>query len=354
MRLLIINFEMNTNSPVLAWPVRVVQELAPRFEQITVLTEIVGTLPDTLPSNVHIEVMPRRPLGIPRRLGSGFLINRQLDRLIKKHKPDACFIHMAHRWAYRFWPTFKRHGLPVLMWYAHGAVTWHLKLALAACDAAVTSTPQGLRLNSPKVHIIGQGIDANLFSPPEPYSPKAEIVSVGRLSPSKRQHLMLEVLHELRKQQPEQDWNLVLAGPILTGADTVYQDQVLQRITALGLQQSVTLTGALTQAQTVDLYKSASIHLNLSQTGSMDKTVLESLACGCPTLTTNIAFADMLRDHPLMFSDRDEATTLAQKIIALRGHYNRSDLRGLVVGQHDLAHWCDQVHALLRKLAYKA
>lgn len=354
MRLLIINFEMNTNSPVLAWPVRVVQELAPRFEQITVLTEIVGTLPDNLPDNVQIEVMPRRPLGIPRRLGSGFLINNQLSKLIKKHKPDACFIHMAHRWAYRFWPTFKRHGVPVLIWYAHGAVTWHLKLALAACDAAVTSTPQGLRLSSPKVHIIGQGIDAALFSPPEPYNPRAEIVSVGRLSASKRQHLMLEVLHELRKQQPEQGWKLVLAGPNLTGADTAYQDQVLQRITALGLQQSVTLTGALTQAQTVDLYKSASIHLNLSQTGSMDKTVLESFACGCPALTTNIAFADMLRDHPLMFSDKDEAATLAQKIIALRGHYSRNDLRHLVLGQHDLAHWCDQVEGLLHKLAYKA
>ena len=32
------------------------------------------------------------------------------------------------------------------------------------------------------------------------------------------------------------------------------------------------------------IYGSAFLHLNLSQTGSMDKTILESLACGCPTL----------------------------------------------------------------------
>ncbi len=345
MRLLFICYEMDQDSPVLAWSARVAEELASRTQQLVVLTEKVGRVPSV--PNMVVEEMPRRPLGIPRRLGSGFLILPQVERLIKKYNCDACFIHMAHRWAYRFWPAFKRHNLPVVMWYAHGAVNWHLKLALAAVDAAVTSTPEGLRLPSPKVHVIGQGIDAQLFSPPAARTPLPEVVSVGRLSPRKRPMLAVDALAALRAQDPTTPWRLKLVGPCLGAADEAHLKEVQQHITALGLEAAVDITGPLTQAQTVDLYKTARLHLNVSQTGSMDKTVLESLACGCPVVTTNEAFQAM----PEIFCPSSAAADLAKALLTAQDRLSPEAARALVTGRHDLAHWANEVMGLFARLS---
>jgi hypothetical protein len=106
-----------------SWP-------AARIES-AVLTERAGTC--ALPGNVAMETVPRpgRAGAIGRRaaaLGAAW-------RLARRERVDAVFVHMAHRQAYRLWPVFRVLRLPVLLWYAHGAVTWHLRLAIAPSTA---------------------------------------------------------------------------------------------------------------------------------------------------------------------------------------------------------------------------
>ena len=50
MRLLVVNYEMDDGSPVLAWQAGVVRELARRADRVAVLTERAG--PCALPGNV--------------------------------------------------------------------------------------------------------------------------------------------------------------------------------------------------------------------------------------------------------------------------------------------------------------
>lgn len=352
MRVLLINFEMDTNSPVVPWQARVATALADRCEAVHVLTEKIGTYEPR--PNMTVSLIPHWPWGVPKRLGGGWLVNWQLFWLLRQHPCDVCFVHMAQAWTYRLWPVYRLFRLPVLLWYAHGTVTRQLQLSLRCVDRVITSTPEGFRIPSPKVEVIGQAIDTALFAPPATAERQPEIVYVGRISERKRVLEMLDVFAGLCQLAPATPWQLKLIGPTLTSADEAYKQNVEARITELGLNDKVTLTGALEQAETAKLYTTAALHLNLSETGSMDKTVMEALASGCPVLTTNIAFRQALSAYPEMFSANDSAPALAQRILELyQKNFRPQDIRNLVVGHHDFASWMNKVTAILQRLAQK-
>jgi hypothetical protein len=94
--------------------------------------------------------------------------------------------------------------------------------------------------------------------------------------------------------------------------------------------------------------------LNLSETGSMDKTILESLACGCPTLTSNVAAFQLLERLPhLTVRNRTPEAIGAQicRLYEQRRLVDANLLRGLVVGRHDLDSYVTQVYDVLSELA---
>jgi glycosyltransferase involved in cell wall biosynthesis len=349
MRVLLINFEMDKSSPVLAWQSRVAKELSNNCTSIHMLTEKMGDY--DLTPNMTVDVIPRRPFSIPKALGGGILVNLQLYRLLKKHPCDVCFIHMAHKWAYRLWPVLKLNRLPILIWYAHGSVSWHLKLATLCADKLVTSTEEGLRLNTPKKIVIGQAIDTDFFTQPADRNPKPEIVYVGRISKRKRIELLIDTLKALRDIDSSTEWTLKIAGPTLTNEDREYLGSIQKYIGTLSLENCIKFTGALTQAETIELYKTASVHLNVSNTGSMDKTVMEALSCGCPVVTTNEAFKDALSNITGAYSDSSDPISLAKTIYQMaQKPPPQAELRSAIEGKHDLKSWLNKLNAILLKL----
>ncbi len=345
MRLLLINYEMDADSAVLAWQARVAQELARRCELVAVLTGRIGRFEP--PPNMRLELREARPLGLPRRFGLAFLLNGQVWRLCRRERIDACFVHMAADWAYFLAPALRLRGIPVLLWYAHGTVSARLRLAHACVTRVVTSTPEGFRLPSRKVHVIGQGIDTALFRPPDGYAEdRREVLTVGRVSRRKRIDLLVATMAELRRMPGAPDLRLRIVGPRLTADDQVHDAELRRQVAELGLAGCVELAGFVPHADIPALYRAAFLHVNVSRTGSMDKTVLEALACGCPVLTSNEAFRELLAPYPELVVADERPAAIAAQIAALyaqRARYAPGDLRALVVGRHDLGAYCDRV-----------
>ncbi|HEX6978361.1 MAG TPA: glycosyltransferase family 4 protein [Alphaproteobacteria bacterium] len=353
MRVLIINFEMDEDSGVLAWQASVARRIARHVEAVAVFTERLGHV--RRPANMEIEVMPRRPLGIPRRLGSGWLINPQLFRLCRRFRPDVCFIHMAHEWSYRFAPVLRVLGIPVLMWYAHGSVPLGLRLSTLCATQCVTSTPEGFRLRTPKLRVIGQAIDTDLFRIPADRQPGQDIVYVGRVSRRKRIEHLIEAMAILHGSAAGKGIRLRIVGPMLTLDDLAYDRELRSSVYAKGLHDTVLFEGFMPQRFTPRLYRSAFLHLNVSETGSMDKTVMEALACGCPVLTSNPAFRAVLSGYPEFILDSSDPAIIAERIMSLyerRHGYDPQSLRALVAGHHDEEAYVEKILALLRDLAY--
>lgn len=351
MRLLLINFEMDADSPVLAWQESLATRLCRETDFTLVLTEKIGRCQP--PENMHLHVLRRRPFQIPWRFGGGYLLNPQVHALCRQHEVNACFVHMNHRWLVWLRPTLERLQLPILLWYAHGTVTPSLRTALEVASRVVTSSPEGFRIPSSKVRIIGQGIDSDLFDIPASVSERNDILYVGRMSRRKRIDLLLETFHHMRKSPAASQIRLRLIGPELTRDDVVYGDEMRRLSAALGLQEVVDFVGPVRPQELPSYHASAFLHLNVSRTGSMDKTVLEALSCGCPALTSNEAFFAMLEDRPefIVRDERPEAIAAqALQLYAQRNAVDRQTLRKLVVGRHDLNHYAEQILENLRDL----
>ena len=355
MRILLINFVMDRTSPVLAWQHSVALQLAGKCERLVVLTERIGEC--ELPDNVDVHRVPRILTTPLRMLGARWLMNIPVWRWCARERFDAVFIHMNADWAYRLAPCWRQFRIPVLLWYAHGTVTNRLRRAHAQAACVVTSTSEGFRIPSSKVRIIGQGIDTDLFTAPASRTDNATIVAVGRVSRRKSLDLMVETIAWLKTNAPQCAFSLRIIGPTLTRDDRAYAAELADTVNRRNLGHQVTFDGPRAMADLPAIYGSAFLHLNLSQTGSMDKTILESLACGCQTLTSNASVFPLFEAFPeLVVRDRTPEAIGRQicRAYELRQSSSSSDLRQLVVGRHDLRSYAEHVHHILSELAGQA
>lgn len=352
MRLLIINFEMDPNSKVLAWQLAVALELAKLCEQVVVLTNRTGSFQK--PDNMSVYQFPRPLFRAPLRwLGGKWWVNVLVWILCKKYGISACFIHMNVEWCYRLAPVFRLRRIPVLLWYAHGTVTDELRRAHQHATRVVTSTPEGFRIPSDKLSIIGQGVDTALFTIQERVPNPTSIISVGRISLRKRVDLMIDVMDALNDLEPNIPFELVIIGGVLTPEDRLYQEQLIKKIAQSKVPERIRLVGHVPLNNIPAYYRTAFLHLNLSLTGSMDKTVMEALAAGCPVLTSNEAFYEVLKDFPAFIVKNDHAELIAQQVSKLyheQTTLNHHTLREIVVSKHDLPSYVGKIYHEIEQL----
>ena len=350
-RLLFICFELDRNSAVLSWQEKLAGKLSTKTDFTLVMTQKAGTY--ELPENTLVYEVPARPYGIPARFGGYWLINYKIYKLCKKYNINCCFIHMAHEWAIRLFPVFFSIKLPILLWYAHGSVPWRLRLTERIATRIITSTKEGFRINSRKVKIIGQAIDTNLFDLRQKTGNKNTIIYVGRISRRKRIELIMQVMSELAKLENYKEVKLRIVGSPLTYDDISYERYLKTLVWNNGLQNRVTFEGFVPQQYIPALYDDVFLHINFSETGSMDKTVMESLACGCPVLTTNIAFRDLFSELPDYFMKEVDIPDTTRRICNLYDSRELNDgqkLRNLVVGNHDMDGYVDKIMEIIKTL----
>jgi glycosyltransferase involved in cell wall biosynthesis len=342
--LLVVTYVLDEDHPVLAWQIDVVRELARRVPRLTVLTEARGV--GDLPANVRVLQLPHRPLGVPRRLGGGFLAASGVLAALKKDRPDACFVHMASEWLYRLGWVLKLLRVPVVLWYAHGTVGPRLRVAVLFADTVLTSSSEGFRIRTAKKRVIGQGVDVAAMTSVDPAPDGDVLLYVGRISARKQVDLLVDVLLEARTVAPDDPIRLRLVGPTVTAADKNYAAALTERIRLAGLDAAVELVGPVPRASIADAYADVFLHLSLSDTGSLDKSLLEALAAGTPILTGNIAFRSLLQDHPWMFLNDIDVSEVTRRVLAIRRRqfaYSPGTLRNLVVDGHDFDSYADRV-----------
>lgn len=343
LRILLVNFTMDLNSPVLGWQARVAYALAERCDKVVVFTTSVGEY-KSHPNLVVKTFRQKKKVGF-------ILANIDVFHAIREYGLNACFIHMAHHWAYKLFPAFLLTRTPAMLWYAHGHAPRSLQVADFCVNRVVTSTSSGYPLPSKKKTIIGQGIDTDMFVPPIFASDRRNILSFGRIAPRKRLDFLIDVFASLSE---ELEGRFDLYGPCLSDEDIAYKKTLNEKIKMHELSERIAVHDAVTMEQVPGLHKEAFLHFSASKTDSMDKTLLESLACGVPILTSNVAFKKLCADHPeFVFDHNDDVSAVADKVKAIylnRGNYRPEDLRAMVVGKHDQSHYADQLIANLSEI----
>ena len=211
---------------------------------------------------------------------------------IERHRYDVVFIHMTPQMMLVGWPLWRLLGKKIFFWYAHGSTPWYLRVAVALSDGAFSPNPSSLRIISKKVHYVGHGIDTELFHPSLAVPREPIFRTVGRITPKKRLEQTIDVLTAFKERYPDTLWRYEVIGPSL--GEDMYLQKLQEHVQKQDLEDRVGFVAEGVAYQELPaLYQSAAAFLSTSDTGSMDKAVLEALACGTPVFATGEAYRGM-------------------------------------------------------------
>lgn len=290
--LLLFNLATDADDPVLGFTSAWANALAAYFPRVDVMTMRAGRLATA--DNVRVySIGKEKGYSEPRRALEFY---RRLSSLLLRERYAAAFAHMTPLFAVLAALPLCARGVPLTLWYTHGAVSRTLRLAERVVGRVVTASPESFRLASPKVRVLGHGIDTDQFAPaarPAAGNARFTVLSVGRIAPVKRLETLVEAANRLYHGLELRDLRVRIVGEAAP-EDAGYAEGLRRQVTLLGLEAVVTFAGPRPYDQVADEYRRADVMVNLSRTGSLDKAVLEAMACGTPVVTANEAFAAVL------------------------------------------------------------
>jgi glycosyltransferase involved in cell wall biosynthesis len=130
-----------------------------------------------------------------------------------------------------------------------------------------------------RVHVAQPGVD-RVATPARPV--RGHLICVGVLGRHKGQDLLVEALAGLA----DRDWHCVLAGSL--ERDPGFVGQLQTRITRLGYDHRIRLSGVLTGAELSRAYSTADLLVAPSRSETYGMTVTEALAHGLPVIAAAV------------------------------------------------------------------
>jgi len=129
------------------------------------------------------------------------------------------------------------------------------------------------------VTTIWNGVDTNLFHPGEK-PPEKNILYVGRLVTRKGLADLVECAKFIIHQRPDCVFTIVGSG--------LLEQKMKKRIKQLNITNHFSFVGNVSQEKLVEYYQKAWVYVLPSYYEGLPKTLLEAMACGLPTVVTNI------------------------------------------------------------------
>ncbi|MDD5725912.1 MAG: glycosyltransferase family 4 protein [Patescibacteria group bacterium] len=279
-RLLFVTQVVDHEDPVLGFVIRWIKEFVSQGAKLTVFARKLK--PQDLPVSVI-----GLDLGQPK-----------IRRILKlwyhsiKHRRDydVVLVHMTPEILVLGWPIWALLGKRVYLWYMHRSVTWWLKAALWMSRKAFTGSDLSLRVDTPKKVVVGHGIDTEQFKPLD-VQRQPEVLWISRIQPRKRLEDSLNFMSEFRRQNPDVSWTMRIIGSAQDHED--YLADMQREAGRLGIADRIKFEGPMEHDVLPDVFAKAAAFISTSQTGSLDKVVLESLACGTPVLAKGEEYAGL-------------------------------------------------------------
>jgi glycosyltransferase involved in cell wall biosynthesis len=317
-KLLICTQSVDKDDPIAGFFYAWVCEFAKHCEQVTVIA-LSGTGAEHLPKNVHVVSLEKEQGAIKFR--QLYLFYQAI--ISQRQQYDTVFIHnVGPKFVILGAPLWKLWQKQIALWYVHGSVDWKLRLAERLVDKAFSSAPETFRIPSKKITFLGHGIDVerlgntSLQLDPQYFT----ILQVSRISPRKHCDVLLEALPEFATQYTK-PFKVFFVGATTSQGDEEYLQNLQRRVAELGLTEQVTFVGGVSPQKLPAYYAKADVTVNVTTTGGVDKTALESLAMGVPVITTFSAFKNILGKlaDQYVLPELHEGTTkeLAQTLLSV-------------------------------------
>ncbi len=327
MKLLVLTQKVDNNDDLLGFFHSWLAEFARHCQLVTVICLQAGEV--NLPANVRLFSLGKEKAASAGRwrLRLGYLFRLYKYLRQERQNYDFVFVHMNTEYVLLAGWYWRLAGKKIGLWHAHKVVHWRLRLAARLADIIFTSTPEGCRLKSKKIKVVGQGIDTNKFkiqnSKLKIKNPKTEIkenelkiITVGRISPIKDYETLLKAVAQVKSELAGSNFKISfnIIGTPATKSDREYERELKQFVQAKKIDKVVNFLGAVPNKNIVQYLQAADLFISASRTGSLDKAILEAMACGLPPITSNQAAQKVLKDYPQLLFAAGDSRQLANKI----------------------------------------
>jgi glycosyltransferase involved in cell wall biosynthesis len=255
-------------------------------------------------------------------------------------------------------PWARRYHKPLLLWFTHRQISLELSLAHRLATHILTASPNSYPLKTDKLHVMGHGVETNLFAPSAGENRPPEVILVARLAHIKRQDWLLRAASRTLAQDGIEPFRvLIVGGPV--EKEPNYPNELAALVSRLDPMPDVAFTGPLPHSEVATIMQRCAIAVNLSPSGLFDKAALEPMIVGKPTLVTNEDFLPLLGDAAeLLFlpdnaSDEELAARLV-RLLALSPQERAmlgNQLRERAIMAHSLDGLMDRMVALMREAA---
>lgn len=325
MRLLIITQVIDEQDSVLGFFCGWVREFAKHVEEVHIICLRKGTY--NLPKNVHVYSLGKEQ----NQSRLQYLVRFYKYTIAFRNQYDSVFIHMNQIYAILGFPIWLLLRKKVAMWYAHGKVSLSLKVATWCVDTVFASTKEGFNIETKKLFLVGQGIDTGLFKLQSAYQ-KHHLVTVGRISRIKNLDTIVQAVQQLQVEYG--DVSLSIVGDTISQEDSVYKKELLEYIQEHKLSSHVSFDGPKKHQELPVIFGSAHCFVNMSDTGSLDKTLLEALSCGVPVVSSNKAFSQLMPSADSVVTQ--SVPDLVNKVKLVFDSTIRPSYRSIVEQNHSL------------------
>jgi glycosyltransferase involved in cell wall biosynthesis len=298
MRLLIITQKVSREDPVLGFFHRWILEFAKHFSVVTVMCLEKGAY--QLPG--HVTVLS---LGKEEKASRLQYLIRFYSYILRESKNyDAVFVHMNQEYILLAGWLWKLMGKRIYMWRNHHAGSKLTDMAAFFCDKIFCTSKFSYTTKYRNTLLMPVGIDTDVFAPDPASRPPQSILSLGRIAPSKKIHVLIEALHVLHTKNIE--FTASIYGDAGAGNHEYYASLV-NRVNEVGLAGQVTFYRGITNDEAVSVYNAHEIFVNLSSSGMFDKTIFEAMMCGALSISTNDNLKDEIDDRLVIRGDSVES-----------------------------------------------
>jgi glycosyltransferase involved in cell wall biosynthesis len=221
-------------------------------------------------------------------------------------------------------------GVPVVVNYRGGEAAdflrrAHRTVAYSMRRVAALVVPSGFlqavfaQHNMPST-VVPNIVDLSRFTPnsqpntrPPHKQNRPHLVVARNLEPLYDNETALRAFAQVLEHHPEARLTIAGTGPLADALQALAQ--------RLGLSQAVRFAGRLDRDAMADLYRDADLSLNPSWVDNMPNSVLESLACGVPVVSTNVGGVPYIVQDGVtaLLVPPQDAAAMAQAVLRLLG-----------------------------------
>ena len=272
---------MDLNDPIFPHQAQAVARLSSIYNKITVITSKSGEY-EAIP-NVEVISLDWQQ---ESKLRNIYRLFRQFLPLLKED--FVLFSHMTEVQSALVSPITKILGVKHYLWYAHKSRSIYLRWCHYWVDAIITSTPGSCPITSPKVIVIGQAIDPEVFTfhPPSNFD-RIQALHIGRFDPSKNLRLICETCRAMGAKGFVIEFTQY-GEPSNLSARRAATDLGLEFRAEIDSGQ-INFKAPVVHSQIPSILREFNLFLHAFD-GSLDKTLVEATMAGLPVATLNVEY----------------------------------------------------------------